>query len=55
MRALQQLTCMVGKDEFKEKSCIGDVNLVSIMSLLVSTMIHRVVWHEPSSRAKLSQ
>ena len=37
MRALQQLTCMVGKDEYKEKSWSGDVNLVFIM-------IHVVVY-----------
>ena len=35
MRALHQLTCMVGKDEYKEKSWSGDFNLVSIVIHLV--------------------
>ena len=39
MRALQQLTCMVGKDEYKEKSWSGDVNLVSIMIHLVVCLL----------------
>ena len=38
-RALQQLTCMVGKDEYKEKSWSGDVNLVSIMIHLVVCLL----------------
>ena len=37
MRALQQRTSMVGKDEYMEKSKSGDVNLLSIM-------IHLEVW-----------
>ena len=39
MRTLQQLTCMVGKDEYKEKSWSGDVNLVSIMNNLVVCLL----------------
>ena len=39
MRSLQQLTCLVGKDEYKEKLWSGDVNLVSIMIHLVVCLL----------------
>ena len=39
MRALQQLACMVGKDEYKEKLCSGDFNLMSIVIHLVICLL----------------